>query len=211
MDLSSRAELLKRPSGEVAAGPSHPRFRRPRPHPFDDRNQLAPGALGTRPAAHFPPRARSVTQGVVENGYALVFSAPFHTHPSAAPARMSIKVGTFPTTGGGRTPRSTQAACGQKCPPARLGKWPDPPVTETAADGSCLHLSSGSWWPELPSSHLAITCQPRRALRLTPPPGRVREHPAALLRGRHLSTDNQWKKEGAITPAASMCLLSSKS
>jgi hypothetical protein len=80
----ARAELLKRPSGEVAAGPSHPRFRRPRPHPFDDRNQLAPGALGTQPAAHFPlPRARSVTQGVVENGYALVFSAPFHTHPSA--------------------------------------------------------------------------------------------------------------------------------
>jgi transposase len=25
----------------------------------------------------------------------------------------------------------------------------------------------------------------------TPPPGRVREHPAALRRGRHLSTDNQ--------------------
>jgi hypothetical protein len=48
---------------------------------------------------------------------------------------------------------------------------------------------------------LAITCQPRRALRLTPPPGRVREHPAALLRGRHLSTDNQWKKErGNHTP-----------
>jgi hypothetical protein len=77
----------------------------------------------------------------------------------------------------------------------------DRSVTDTAADGSCLHLSSGSWWPELPSSHLAITCQPRRARRLTPPPGRVREHPAALLRGRHLSTDNQWKKEGAITPA----------
>ena len=73
----ARAELLKRPSGEVAAGPSHPRFRRPRPHPFDDRNQLAPGALGTQPAAHFPPRARSVTQGVVEYGYALVFSALF--------------------------------------------------------------------------------------------------------------------------------------
>ena len=65
-------------------------------------------------------------------------------------------------------------------------------MTETAADGSCLHLSSGSWWPELPSSHLAITCQPRRPLRLTPPPGRVREHPAALLRGRHLSIDNQF-------------------
>ena len=39
-----------------------------------DGNQLAPGALGAQPAAHLPPRARSVTQGVVENGYALVFS-----------------------------------------------------------------------------------------------------------------------------------------
>ena len=40
-----------------------------------DGNRLAPGALGTQPAAHLPPpRARSVTQGVVENGYALVFS-----------------------------------------------------------------------------------------------------------------------------------------
>src|SRR5205814_5927728 len=66
----------------------------------------------------------------------------------------------------------------------------DRSATEIAADGSCLHLSLGSWWPELPSSHLAITCQPRRALRLTPPPVRVREHLAALLRGRHLSTDN---------------------
>ena len=51
----ARAELLKRPSGEVAAGPSHPRFRRPRPHPFDDRNQPARGALWRQPTAHFPP------------------------------------------------------------------------------------------------------------------------------------------------------------
>jgi len=29
------------------------------PHPFDDRNQLTPAALGKQPAAHFP-RARSV-------------------------------------------------------------------------------------------------------------------------------------------------------
>ena len=32
---------------------------RPRPHPFDDRNQLTPAALDKQPAAHFP-RARSV-------------------------------------------------------------------------------------------------------------------------------------------------------
>jgi hypothetical protein len=94
----ARAELLKRPSGEVAAGPSHPRFRRPRPHPFDDRNQLAPGACLFGALSHAPlggPRAN------VDKSW----------HVSDHRRR--------------RTPRSTQAACGQKCPPARLGKWPE--------------------------------------------------------------------------------------
>jgi hypothetical protein len=38
----------------------------------------------------------------------------------------------------------------------------------------------------------------RRALRLTPPPGRVREHPAALLRGRHLSTGEKRKGQSRL-------------
>jgi hypothetical protein len=65
----ARAELFEAP---VRGGGC--RTEPPPLPPPDDRNQLAPGALGTQPAAHFPPRARSVTQGVVENGYALVFS-----------------------------------------------------------------------------------------------------------------------------------------
>jgi hypothetical protein len=103
----ARAELLKRPSGEVAAGPSHPRFRRPRPHPFDDRNQLAPGALGTQPAAHFPPPPCSVGYPGRSRVWLRPclfgsFRRPFTRTPRRT-ARMSIKVGTFPTTGGGRS------------------------------------------------------------------------------------------------------------
>src|SRR5947199_9921502 len=53
--------------------PDLDRFRRPRPHPFEDRNQLAPGALWKQPAAH-PPVLGRLSKGVVENdGYALVF------------------------------------------------------------------------------------------------------------------------------------------
>jgi hypothetical protein len=41
------------------------------------RNQWALDALGKQPVAHFPtPRARPVIQGAVQNGCALVFSAP---------------------------------------------------------------------------------------------------------------------------------------
>jgi hypothetical protein len=55
---------------EMAVGPRGTAL----PQPFDERNQLTPGALGKQPVAHFPlPRARPVIQGVVENGYALVF------------------------------------------------------------------------------------------------------------------------------------------
>jgi hypothetical protein len=68
----ARAEPLKRPSGEVAAGPSQP--------PLLAALDRTPSMTGTnwrrarwghsRPPTP-PPRARSVTQGVVENGYAL--------------------------------------------------------------------------------------------------------------------------------------------
>jgi hypothetical protein len=66
----TRAELFEAPSGEVAAGPSHPRFRRP----MTGTNWRRARWGHSRPPTSPPPRARSVTQGVVENGYALVFS-----------------------------------------------------------------------------------------------------------------------------------------
>ncbi len=97
----ARAELLKRPhkcsrvdrdyqsppaaaqptdhqlaplrSGEVAAGPSHPRFRLDRTPSMTGTNRRVARCGDSRPPTS--PRARSVIQGVVDNGYALVFSA----------------------------------------------------------------------------------------------------------------------------------------
>src|SRR5438552_19001519 len=60
--LSSRVRLavLKDAKLDVTAAlwTEPPRFRRPRPHPLDDRNQLAPGALWKQPAAHPPVLGR---------------------------------------------------------------------------------------------------------------------------------------------------------